>query len=336
MKLLSRRPQLSSGQSLSFFISWPALGLYAQQKLPADLFLCLGHKLVKYRNKGDSFSPQEFDKLISSGVQTVFIPEESKESYIQWALGCEKRLEEESLASAEPEQKGIVKAAIDLRRGALDLFQFPHSDKAVVQAIDLSQKMVTEFLNRPFVINNITQLQRFDKGCVDHSVNVAVLAVFLGLRMGYSSHVILGHLALGGLMHDLGKTALQAKARQSPDELIAEDDPLVLEHPRLGAKNLEAMTEPRIAKEVQMIVAQHHEWLDGTGYPEGLRGVAIYDLARLVSIANVYDNLVSLSRLTTLKQRAEEALDKLGQEYQGKLDPRKLEKALKIIRVGLL
>jgi HD-GYP domain-containing protein (c-di-GMP phosphodiesterase class II) len=62
----------------------------------------------------------------------------------------------------------------------------------------------------------------------------------------------------------------------------------------------------------------------------------VYDLARVVTIANVFDDLVSQAVGGNIKDRQLDALDRLEKDYEGKLDPKKLEKALKIIRTSIM
>ena len=83
-----------------------------------------------------------------------------------------------------------------------------------------------------------------------------------------------------------------------------------------------------------MIVAQHHECHDGSGFPKKLRGSAIYDLARIVSIANVFDELVGDGQ-GTLIERQKVAIRQLDEFLYKKFDPQKLEKTLKILRMGI-
>jgi HD-GYP domain-containing protein (c-di-GMP phosphodiesterase class II) len=83
-----------------------------------------------------------------------------------------------------------------------------------------------------------------------------------------------------------------------------------------------------------MIVAQHHEYDDGTGYPKKLRGKGIYDLARIVCIANVFDELVGEGS-GTLVERQRSAIQQLDKILFKKFDPEKLSKAIKIFKLGV-
>src|SRR5690606_1043590 len=124
----------------------------------------------------------------------------------------------------------LVELVQEQRRAMLDFFDSPRDDKQVKAAIDLSKKMAMEFMKKPYALNNIHSIQRYSKGCLDHSVNVSVLSVFLGIRMGYTHQVILENLALGGLMHDIGKISIEKGEESVSDD----EDPAMQEHPKVG------------------------------------------------------------------------------------------------------
>lgn len=324
----------NGGNPKTTYISLPLLNLSSERGFPGDLYLCLRHKMVKYRNKGDKVSADDFNKLVFNHVRYVFLNEHERVEWEQWVENAEEfdaKFNPEAVRVAESsEAKPIVEAVKEQRRAMMDVFEGPREDRQVKAAIDTSRKLVTEFLRKPFAINNIQALQKYGKGTIDHAVNVSVLSVFLGLRLGYSHQIILENLAIGGLFHDVGKIMIEP----TNEGVTEEDEATMQKHPLLGQNLLEKVRE--VQNEVLMIVAQHHEFLDGTGYPAKLRGLAIYDLARLVGIANLYDGFISQSVLPTLKERAAEALDRLENDYEGRLDPRKLEKVLKILRYSFV
>lgn len=316
--------------SKTTFISVPLLDLSSDREFPASVYLCIHHKMVRYRSKGDKLDADAFNKLVYNQVKYVFVEEASREAFQKWVLDNDSVEKDQAKTPVSPEVKPALDAVQDQRRAMMDIFASPKDEPSIKQAVDSSKKMVSEFLRKPFALNSIQMMQKYSKGCVDHSVNVSILSVFLGLRMGYSHQLILENLALAGLFHDIGKVLVESNS----EGMINADDPAMQQHPKVGAELLS--TRKEISNEVRMIVAQHHEFLDGTGYPARLKGLAIYDLARLVAIANLYDNMISQSMAETMKERAEEALNRLEQEFEGKLDPKKLEKAIKILRYSFL
>jgi putative nucleotidyltransferase with HDIG domain len=166
------------------------------------------------------------------------------------------------------------------------------------------------------------------RGTADHSVNVSVLSVYLAMNMGYSHMIILKHLAAGALLHDLGKIEALKIAESDPVEY----EKKLLDHPTIGDAMIAKIEGT--APEVRMIVAQHHEFHDGKGYPKGLRGDQIYDLARIVSIANVFDTLVSEGK-GPLAERQKAALTQLDGPLASQFNPMKLKKIVKILSLGI-
>lgn len=120
-----------------------------------------------------------------------------------------------------------------------------------------------------------------------HPMNVAVLSMMVGKEAELSEEemTILG---LGALFHDLGKERIPKKLLKKRGPLSKPEQDLISQHTAFGAAMLSEIDI--LPREVARIVAHHHEYMDGTGTPEGLSGAAIDRLARIVAIANTYDN----------------------------------------------
>ncbi len=315
------------------YVTIPVADLSAGKKLPAPIYIFLNQRMVKYRNKDDLLDAALLNKLILNQVTFVFIEDTHKTDFEKWIEASNQT----EVVVDEPipaDANDIVIALADERRAVMDLFTVAKDEPQVRIALDTSKKIVTEFLKKPYVINNISTLQKYSKGTVDHSVNVSLLSVFLGMRMGYTHQLILENLAVGGLFHDIGKGLM----KKTNDLLKDDDEKELRKHPAVGAAHLVKMKESlkdKISNEVIMIVAQHHEYMDGSGYPDALKGTQIYDLSRIVTIANTYDELISESTKEKLRDRCFEAIDKLEKNFEGKLEPRKLEKAVKILKYSL-
>ena len=122
-----------------------------------------------------------------------------------------------------------------------------------------------------------------------HSERVASLSLRIGSHIGLPAGEM-DTLHRGGLLHDIGKIGVPRDFIDYPGPLDPEMRAMIQKHPALGAKILAPIAA---FAEAIPIVLYHHEKLDGTGYPEGLRGEAIPMLARLLAVADVYDALVS-------------------------------------------
>lgn len=128
---------------------------------------------------------------------------------------------------------------------------------------------------------------RRDQFTARHQLRAAELSVAMGRRLGLDSERLEG-LYLGALVHDIGKVAIPWEILCKPGALTAAERSLVESHAQIGADILAPVILPW---PIHLIVAQHHERLDGSGYPAGLRGEAILPEARIVAIADVFQSM---------------------------------------------
>jgi len=120
-----------------------------------------------------------------------------------------------------------------------------------------------------------------------HAMNVSVLAILLARAMRFDE-AQLGVVGLGALLHDIGKLELPDRLRWRDDNAPAVERRLFQGHAAQGVTLAKKMG---LAPEVIAIIGQHHEHVDGTGYPSGLKGEKISLPARVVAVVNQYDNL---------------------------------------------
>jgi putative nucleotidyltransferase with HDIG domain len=294
------------------------------EPLPVALFIYIDFRFITFRAEGDVIDRATYDRLELKKIRNLFLHEGDRPAFEEWV----KQREAEEIPPLTEENRLFAAAREDVHRKTMDIFQSQHPDKAVAQTIVASKKLVDEVMKFPFAVSTLAQLQTYSRGTVDHSVNVSVLATYLAMQMGYSHTLILQHVGMGGLLHDVGKT--QVTIDDADDQAAIEDK--MLEHPTLGLGMFDSAQ--KLPNEVKMIIAQHHECHDGSGFPKKMKGNQIYDLARIVSIANVFDEIVGDGQGTLIdRQRA--AIKQLDGAYSQKFDPQKLEKALKILRLGV-
>ena len=139
------------------------------------------------------------------------------------------------------------------------------------------------------LLSMITIFASFGEGedyLYSHSVNVSILAASLCLALGYEESKVID-LCASSLLHDIGMLKIPQKIRNKPSEFTKEEYAVIKKHPAYG---LDLMTNiPDLPKSVAEIVYQHHEKIDGTGYPEGKKGVDIPTLPKIVAIIEIYE-----------------------------------------------
>ena len=153
-----------------------------------------------------------------------------------------------------------------------------------------------------------------------HSERVAALSVEIARNMGLSSKD-LKVIQMGSLLHDIGKIGTPRDVLDKPGKLTDEEMRVMRDHVRTGVRILEPIAAFR---EALPIVAQHHEWLNGQGYPEGATGADISLYARIVAVADCYDALTSDRPYRSGLPR-EQAVQLLRQRSNVQFDPAVIE-----------
>jgi PAS domain S-box-containing protein/putative nucleotidyltransferase with HDIG domain len=128
-----------------------------------------------------------------------------------------------------------------------------------------------------------------DPHTAGHQQRATQLACAIAKEMGLSKEQI-GGLRLAGLIHDIGKVRVPAEILMNPDGLSEPEFMMIKAHPRLGYEILRTIDFPW---PVAQIVLQHHERMDGSGYPSGLSGEDIIIEARILAVADVVDAMAS-------------------------------------------
>ena len=161
----------------------------------------------------------------------------------------------------------------------------------VVKELDtVVEKMVDAISRDEGALVNIADLKSRDDYTYHHSLSVAVLAIAIGQNMGFAGQE-LNLLGRSAMLHDIGKAAIPLAILNKPARLDAEEFAIVKQHAAAGYTYL---LKSQIGDEaLWQSVLYHHERVDGTGYPYGLTGKKIPLLARIISVADVYDALTS-------------------------------------------
>lgn len=162
----------------------------------------------------------------------------------------------------------------------------------------------------------------------NHSVNVAILALLLANKLGLPAEA-LRMTGLGSLFHDVGMAEIPARVRNKTEDLTAAERALLEDHCRIGERMLEAMHLPHEAMD---IVRQHHELVDGGGYPQRLKGAEISPLARLVAIVELYEQFCNPPN-PALGQTPHEAMSQLFARYRSRLDENMLQAFIHLMGV---
>ena len=155
----------------------------------------------------------------------------------------------------------------------------------------LSENIVDEIVDNDLILFTLLELKNKDEYTYRHSVSVATFSLAIGISINLTIKD-LKELFIGALLHDIGKLFIPSSILLKKGSLTKEEFEIMKGHPRKGYNYL-ILKNLGISNKALRICLEHHERIDGTGYPNNLKRDEIGILSKIVSIADVYDALTS-------------------------------------------
>jgi putative nucleotidyltransferase with HDIG domain len=193
------------------------------------------------------------------------------------------------------------------------LFALPlYTTRASYQGVVEIRKMFTQTVRAL-----ASAIDARDPSTKQHSDHVSQIAVEIGQVMGVSEGQ-LEELEWGGLLHDIGKIGIRDSVLLKPGRLDKAERMLMNEHPEKGAEILKGVE--KLAPEIPLI-RHHHEWYNGSGYPDRLIGENIPFLARILHVADAFEAMTAVRPYRLRPMSASQAMEEL-RKYSGiQFDP---------------
>jgi len=203
------------------------------------------------------------------------------------------------------------------------------------KARPLVKAMQASVMRNPGALLSLTRIKAADTYTFQHSVSICALLVSFTHSLGMDPATV-EEAGLGGLLHDIGKMKIPNEILNKPGKLTNEEFGIMKSHAALSRDLL--MGVPGISEMVIQIAGEHHEKMDGGGYPRGIAGDAISQIGRMTAVVDVYDALTS-NRVYHKGMEPTEVLKKLlewsGTHLDGNL-VQQFIRALGIYPVGSL
>ncbi len=154
----------------------------------------------------------------------------------------------------------------------------------------LADEMIGSILNNQNALLCMSQIRSKDSYLLEHSVNVAILMGVLARHLGYSGET-LHQLVTGALLHDIGKIRVPDRILHKTEQLEPQEWEEMKRHVVYGRDVL--VQTPGMYPTAIAICAEHHERLDGNGYPAGLAGESISHFGKMAAVVDVYDAITA-------------------------------------------
>lgn len=198
-----------------------------------------------------------------------------------------------------------------------DVLKKPSERAHIERGKSIVQRTVDFMRSEEFLLEHLLRTISCDYYLYAHSVNVVAYSIALCMRAGYVDPATLREVANGALLHDVGETLLNRKTLKKTGALTTAEWEEVKKHPEKGC---EVLKKTGGLGEIALdIVLHHHEKLNGTGYPHGLKGDELSIFVRIVSIADIFDALTT-ERHHQKARSSFDALKLMGETMREELD----------------
>lgn len=253
------------------------MDLNVGDQLLQDTFNAHGLHILSH---GTKLSQSDIAKLLQHQITYVDIqPIETELLHEDYSL-----LTEDALRMIRPLYDQAVKGTKLLFREAEINGRIDH------EYVKETFRPLTDCLNKQHnLVDLLLELNNKDDYTYQHSIQVGMLSYYIARWNEYSEEEA-QYISIAGYLHDIGKCRIDAELLQNPDELTPEQEALVAKHTQYG---YEIISNSNYPYTIALVALQHHERIDGSGYPMHLGGANISPYAKIVMVADLYSNLIT-------------------------------------------
>ncbi len=249
----------------------------------------LGRNLVQ---RGSELDEYVINSMLKMGIMSVYIQDgedSGDEGKVQISRSAQEKIEK-----LRTEDCAKVKLSESVRERVAEGIQFIYNNPEGAELSNAANKIADNLMSSIEANNaiaiDINALKTSDEYTFKHSVDVATIAMVLAKKQGLSK-TQLHEIGVAGLLHDVGKTKIPMSILNKPGSLDEDEFAIMKQHPVYGYELLKERED--ISVGVALGVLQHHEKINGMGYPMGVGEDKICPYAKILSIADIYDALVT-------------------------------------------
>lgn len=263
-------------------------GLLVDTVLDFNLFLPAGRgRLLFFRSPNLEFTVAHRNRLIDNNVRTVYIRVQERARYNQY---LEQHLPAVLANPAiAPRKKADLLYTVSSNVVA-ECLGDPRAEAIVARTRRVAESTIDFVLRSDRSVAQLASLMATDYYTYTHSINVSVFSVALAHRVGVT-RADLAEFATGALLHDVGKSEIPAELLTRAGPLTPEETRVMQQHVGIGERLL--TTHHRLSPFAMLAVKQHHEKIDGSGYPRGLEKDQVHMFGRISAIADCFDAMTT-------------------------------------------
>ena len=276
------------------------------------------------------FSDRDRARLLEQGVQTVYIRIADQARF-------RRQVEDRLVEIATDPALVIAEKSSILYETSLELVDELLSERdlgAKSARLDRMARAVTTLvMSDPSAFSHLFAVSHHDFYTATHMVNVATWMVPLAYALGHRDPRELNLICQAGILHDMGKVNIPEDVLNKKGKLSDEDWSLIKRHPIWGCEYLAKFEN--IDPLIMAVTRQHHERMDGTGYPDGLKAKDIHPISRICAVVDSFDAMTAFRPFKDRTLSVQSAIDVLKRETPAKYDPEVLEAWLALLATGV-
>lgn len=223
--------------------------------------------------------------------------------YIRTGVIEDKDTEEQPVITAQVQQKidqrqvkdrAKVHLSESVKKRVAEGIQYLYQDTESSNFMDVTRSITNDLVkaidDNDAIAVDISALKVSDEYTFKHSVDVATMAMIVSRQYGFNDEQV-QQIGVSGLLHDIGKSRIPTEVLNKAQKLTDEEFALIKKHSLLGYEILK--DKPELSNAVKMGVLQHHEKINGSGYPMGVTEEQIHIFAKIIAVTDIYDALVT-------------------------------------------
>lgn len=231
--------------------------------------------------KGLGLTQNMINRLVQQGITYIYIEDElTSDIKVESIISEEARIEATNTIKGtfnEIKQQGLVNRSYVL-------------EKKSEQMSSVVERLLNEIMNKKGALSLLADVFVTDDYIFQHSLNVTIYSLAIGMELRLPKNELV-EIGVGSILHDIGKIFIDPDILKKPSKLTSNEFEMIKCHTQYGYDFL------RKQGNIPLVIAhcafQHHERLDGSGYPRGIEGNKIHPYAKIIGVADVFDAVTS-------------------------------------------
>jgi putative nucleotidyltransferase with HDIG domain len=291
-----------------------------------ELFLLVHDRYVLYRSAHLTFNLQDKLRLEATKTKYVYICCENEQELRRFYENNLSNIIDNKNISTEKKCNVLYRCALGISQ---DIFERPDHQEIMQRSKGVVDNTIKLLFRDSSAFGQMISLSGHDYYTYTHSVNVLTFTLTLLSHLGFKDQRFLKEAGMGALLHDVGKTKVPIEILNKPSKLTEDEWQIMKNHPVFGADIVQRAKMPERGVDV---IVQHHEKMNGKGYPQGLLGESIPIASQVVSLVDAYDAMTS-DRVYQKARSPFEALRIITQEMREHYNPKMVEAFIRMLNI---